>query len=83
MIQAADPAEAQRLAEAIRQDQTRPTEIAIRLRLSPGSATAALQAYWNAQVVGKEDQGIRALRDCAARGVPLPLDLPGPEKPGP
>jgi hypothetical protein len=75
MLRAADAEEAARLAKVIRDD---PTEAVLRVidwKLSPFSAGIALRTYWSLQVAGKDQEGAAILKQCAARGTPMP-DLP-------
>jgi hypothetical protein len=41
--------------------------------LSPWSATPALEASWVLRMAGKEAEAQAVLKECAARGVPLPV----------
>ncbi|HEY7152770.1 MAG TPA: hypothetical protein VH575_02325 [Gemmataceae bacterium] len=75
MLRSADAEEAARLAKVIRDD---PTEAVLRVidwKLSPFSAGIALRTCWSLQVAGKDQEGASILKQCAARGTPMP-DLP-------
>jgi tetratricopeptide (TPR) repeat protein len=74
MLRAAHPDEAAKVATALARDEAHQAKLAVGRKLSPVSATAALQAYWAAQAAGKEAEGRAALKAVAARGVPLPFD---------
>jgi hypothetical protein len=74
MLRAAHPEDAAKLAAALTKDELHEVKRAVDRKLSPVSATAALQAYWAAQMAGKDAEGRAALKAAAARGVPLPFD---------
>jgi hypothetical protein len=74
MLRAAHPAEAAKVAAALAKDEAHQATLAVGRKLSPVSATTALQTYWGAQMAGKEAEGRAALKAVAARGVPLPFD---------
>jgi len=49
---------------------------AIQKRVEPASASSALSLYWAAEMVGQNAGGPAILKAYAARGVPLPVELP-------
>ena len=64
------------MAESIRRDEAAALVRQINARLSPLSAAKAYDQCWAYQIAGDEPQALAVLRRCAARGVPLPIELP-------
>jgi hypothetical protein len=75
LLRGGNPGEADRAGQVVLADTVSQVQRALRQRLEPLSAAAAFQAYWAAQIAGKEAEGREALRNCAAHGVPLPFDV--------
>jgi tetratricopeptide (TPR) repeat protein len=75
LLRATHPQEAARMIDALKKDEASRLSRAIALKRSPTSASAALEAYWALKLEGKEAEGKAILKACAARGVPLPVDL--------
>jgi hypothetical protein len=75
MLRAAHPEEAAKIAASVVKDDVGQLERYLTLKLSPASASAALDVYWAHQIAGEEAKGVEVLKACAARGVPLPFDL--------
>jgi tetratricopeptide (TPR) repeat protein len=75
LLRAAHPAAADKMLAALKKDEAGRLARAIGLKLAPTSASAALGSYWTLKLEGKEAEGKAILKACAARGVPLPIDL--------
>ena len=75
LLQGTHPAEAARAIGALKKDEAGRLSRSIALKLSPTSASAALEVYWELKLEGKEAEGKAVLKACAGRGVPLPFNL--------
>jgi hypothetical protein len=75
ILRALYPEETAARTEALARSEVGKWSRAISLRLSPASASAALECYWALSLAGKEEQGQAILKRCAAQGVPLPFDV--------
>ena len=65
--------EAEDMGKAL-QTESAQIQRAFQSKLSPMSAAAAFDQYWAYQAAGQEAKGVEVLKQCAARGVPLPYD---------
>src|SRR5262249_52356102 len=74
MLRAAGSPAAADLGQRLLQDEAAAIGRSIAEKLAPVNATVAYRTYWAAQIAGKEGEGAEALKRCAARGVPLPID---------
>jgi hypothetical protein len=70
-----DPDVAKKIAEGLRKDEISQASLTIGRRLAPVSASAALAEYWARLSAGEEAKALAVLKQCAARGVPLPFDV--------
>ncbi len=76
LVRVFDPQVADSMAETYLKDESAQLSRVIRSKLEPASASAALSLYWAAEMVGPNAGGTDILRAYAARGVPLPIELP-------
>ena len=76
LLSAVDPDEGARMVQAYLKNESAQLSRAIQKRVEPASATAAMSLYWAAEMVGQNADGPAILRAYAARGVPLPIELP-------
>jgi hypothetical protein len=74
MLAGAYPEEAAKVAAALRRDEADQLLRRIRLKLSPLSGEAGLEAFWSCQAAGNEAEGTAILRRLLAQQVPLPLE---------
>jgi hypothetical protein len=72
VLRAVDAGEAEQLAKVIREDPLESLTQALDLKLSPFNVGTALRGCWSRQVAGKDAEGEAILKQCAARGVPMP-----------
>jgi len=75
MLRAAHPEEADKIAKGILKDEIDQLDQSLDRKLSPLRASVAYQAYWRMQIAGKEAEGVKILKDCAAQGVPMPFEV--------
>jgi hypothetical protein len=76
LLRHAAPDEAQKLADIIRNGEAQRLMHSLAFRLAPASGGAAYELYWERLILGQDDeQALEPLRECAARGVPLPLPV--------
>jgi hypothetical protein len=73
LIRAADPAEADKLAARLRQNECERLEHAITAMLAPASVDSAIQRHWFHEAVGETDEAREALTRAASFGLPMPL----------
>jgi hypothetical protein len=73
MLRAAGDKAAEDMGKAIQTDLEH-VQRELQLKLSPLSAGVAFDLYWACQAAGQEAKGIEILKQCAARGVPMPFD---------
>jgi hypothetical protein len=72
MLRAAHPGEADRLAKALREQESNRRQLTISARLNPLSGPTAMKQFWTLQATGREADGRAVLKRCAEQGVPLP-----------
>lgn len=72
VLRGADPVAATVIAEVIRRTPRRVVEQSITSMLQPASGTEALESYWLMQMLGKPEDGQRALAAVMALGIPVP-----------
>lgn len=75
MLRTTQPQAADKLAKIVKGNELLQVMLQINLRLSPAGAPPALQASWAAQIAGNDEEAQQIIRQCAKRGVPLPLDV--------
>ncbi len=76
LLRHAAPNEAQKLADIIRKGEAQRQMRSLAGRLAPTSGAAAYGLYWERLIQGQDnEQALEPLRQCAARGVPLPLPV--------
>jgi hypothetical protein len=71
-LRGARPADAARVGKAILADPLTAADLEVDRALAPLSADVVLRTYWLDLLTGKEAEAKEALRQAAARGVPLP-----------
>jgi predicted negative regulator of RcsB-dependent stress response len=76
LLHALDPQEGTKMARTYLEDESAQLSIAIERKVEPVSASAALSAFWAAEMAGKSADGRAILKEYAARGVPLPIESP-------
>jgi tetratricopeptide (TPR) repeat protein len=74
MIQPVEPDEARKLAATWQADPLNRWERSINAKLAPYSATTALTVYWSHRMTGDDAKAKAALKEFAARKVPLPIE---------
>jgi hypothetical protein len=72
LVRVMEPARAEQLAEALKRDEIRRLRNTLMFRLMPYHAGFAVDTYWARLAVGDQEGADKVLRDCAARGTPLP-----------
>ena len=65
-----------KMAQSYLKNESAQISRAIQKRVEPASASAAMLLYWAAEMVGENADGLAILKAYAARGVPLPIEVP-------
>lgn len=73
VMRALHPDDAARTRELLAQDKCLEHERALEERIDLYSATVAYRAYWSQVLAGDQAKGQKILKECAERGVPIPL----------
>jgi hypothetical protein len=76
LLRDAYPDEAARLVKLLSSDETGRLLEVLGKKLSPLSAQGAVTQFWTCRMMGNEAEARAVLRRAAARGIPLPFDVP-------